>query len=214
MYPRLNNTSTPHPTKFSRVDEFNNFFPNAPTVPFHETQRIFRSQGWPPHAFDYPVEIMPNVWLSGVGFTEDLPVWCHQNGFTHIVNAAGSYGRVSHYKTHPHSYNINYIELDIDDLPECRLNRFLSPMYEFVTKAYSNNGKILIHCIWGQSRSVSCLMYFIMTHWFLNYDNALEIIRRGRPAAYPNEGFEKQLRQIENSRNVNLAGPVTFRHLQ
>lgn len=182
--------------------QVNNPFINLPPIPFHQTQQIYVDQGWPPHAFDQPVEILPNVWLSGVGFTEDLPAWCHQQGFTHIVNAAGSYGRLSHYKTHPNVYKIKYLELEIDDVPTCRLQRFLSPMYEFVAQAYFNQHKILIHCIWGQSRSVSCLLYFIMTHWFLNYDRALEIVRQGRPAAYPNTGFETQLRQIEVARTV------------
>jgi hypothetical protein len=206
MYTPLHNKSIPHPTKFSRGG---NIYNNS-TLSFYETQRILMADGWPSHAFDHPVEIVPNVWLSGVGFAEDLPSWCYRNGFTHIVNASGSYGRVSHYKTHPRSYAINYLELDIDDLPECSLFPFLPRVYEFIMNAQNVNGKILVHCIWGQSRSVSCLLYFIMTQWLIKYDQALEIIRRGRPGAYPNEGFENELRQIEYSRNVNLSTPIRF----
>lgn len=185
-----------HPTKYLRFD---NSYPTVHKGNLEQMQQKFRNEGWPPHSFDTPVEIIPGVFLSGVGFTEDLPKWCYENNITHIVNAAGSYGR-TYYQTHPHDYNIDYLELDIDDLPNFSLYPFLNQAYDFINQAYNDQGNILIHCIWGQSRSVSCLLYFIMNRWFVNYDSALYLIRINRPAAYPNEGFERELRTIAEYR--------------
>jgi predicted protein tyrosine phosphatase len=182
--------------------------PTPPGIPLPENindrQKQLIKNGWPIQAFDFPVEIFPNLWLSGIGFDDDLPGWCGRNGFTHIVNAAGKYGRDTYYKTHPYSYNIKYLELDIDDIPQFSLEPFLSQMYTFVYNAYNQNNKILIHCIWGQSRSVSCLVYFAMIYWSIKYDVAINLVKRYRPSACPNNGFELQLRFIDLSRTTKL----------
>lgn len=168
-----------------------------------ERQQNLISGGWPTHAFEYPVEVISNVWLSGIAFEDDIVHWCYKNGFTHIVNAAGSYGRSNYYKSHPNTYGIQYLELEMDDLPSCELRPYVQNAYDFVETAIKDDvvqNKILIHCIWGQSRSVSCLIYFIMTHWRIKYDAALNIVKRVRPCAKPNSGFDTQLRVIDISR--------------
>ena len=169
-----------------------------------EKQKQLLNDGWPIHAFDKPVEIYPRLWLSGIGFDEDLPGWCKKEGFTHIVNAAGKYARRSYYKTHPCDHNIKYLELDMDDVPQCELKPFMSKMYSFIYHGYETEGKILIHCMWGQSRSVSCLIYFMMMYWGIKYDASIDIIMKSRPAASPNRGFQLQLRSIDISRYSNL----------
>ena len=163
-------------------------------------QRTLFNDGWPIHAFDEPVEVVNGLWLSGIGFDDDLPIWCHKNGFTHVVNAAGSYARLSHYKTNPNDYNIKYIELDMDDTLDFELQPFLAKMYSFIYFALEKGKKILVHCIWGQSRSVSCVAYFIMTRWWIKYDASLAIIRNWRLCAKPNRNFEMQLRLIDIGR--------------
>lgn len=166
---------------------------------YTERQKMLLKNGWPVHAFDKPVEIRPQIWLSGIAFDEDLPKWCKNKSFTHILNASGKYGRFFYYKTHPHDYNIKYLELDIDDMPQFELGPYLSKIYSFLYHAYEEKGKILIHCVWGQSRSVSCLIYFMMMYWGIKYDSILALIKKLRPCAAPNYGFELQLRMIDMS---------------
>lgn len=223
-------------------------------------QKNLLINGWPLHAFDYPVEILPGLWLSGIAFDNDLPDWCHKNAFTHIINASGSYGRINYYRTHPNDYNIKYLELDIDDYSNYNLQPHLTHMYNFIYHAINfskiitsnhemsanthaqlipkkskltpiklqtpfklqshnltenlieqtplpielnqENNKILIHCIWGQSRSVSCMIYFMMIYHQMKYNIALAFIRKLRPSACPNNGFENQLKLIDSSRQL------------
>lgn len=167
---------------------------------FTEKQHFLLTKGWPLHSFDKPVEILSQIWLSGIAFDEDLPIWCKNRGFTHIVNAAGESGRSSFYKTHPNDHNIKYLELNMEDVPHYELGPHLSDIYAFLYYAYECKGKILIHCMWGQSRSVSCLIYFVMMYWGIKYDATLGLIKKVRPSASPNYGFELQLRMIDVAR--------------
>ena len=187
--------------------------PAPPNIPLPENitekQKELLKSGWPLHSFDYPVEIFPRLWLSGIAFSDDLPTWCKQNGITHIVNASGKFGRSGYYKTHPNDHNINYLELDMEDVSHCALEPFINNMYSFVYFAYHAKGNILIHCMWGQSRSVTCLVYFIMMYWGIKYDAAIRLIRKLRPSASPNNGFETQLRIIEISLLTKTYSKIT-----
>jgi len=200
-----NNKDKTGKTQGTLLSNISRIQPVPPDIPLpnnlSERQKELIRNGWPVQAFDFPVEVFPGIWLSGVGFDDDLPSWCYKSGFTHIVNAAGKYG-CFYYKTDPNVHDIKYLELNIEDLPDISLQPFLFEMYTFVSVAYQNQGKILIHCIWGQSRSVSCLIYFAMLYWGMKYDTVIKIIRDVRPSANPNKGFEYQLRMIDIAKNL------------
>ena len=162
-----------------------------------EEQKLLLKQGWPIHSFDQPVEVTSGLWLSGVAFTSDLPLWCHENGFTHVLNASGSYAQEMFYCTNPSDYDFEYMELDIEDTVGYALEPYLPHAYNFIDNGLNNKGKILVHCIWGQSRSVSCLVYFMMMKWGIKYSQAIRIIRKAKPEAKPNTGFTAQLCRLQ-----------------
>eukprot|EP00811_Abedinium_folium_P027865 NODE_4264_length_1912_cov_6.547899.p1 GENE.NODE_4264_length_1912_cov_6.547899~~NODE_4264_length_1912_cov_6.547899.p1 ORF type:complete len:298 (+),score=90.64 NODE_4264_length_1912_cov_6.547899:84-977(+) len=58
-------------------------------------------------------------------------------------------------------------------------------------------GGLLVHCASGISRSVSICIVILMLRAGLSYENALELVRRNRPQACPNIGFERQLMLLE-----------------
>ena len=163
----------------------------------HPYQVKLYNKGWPIHTFDFPVEIIPQIWLSGIKFQPDLPQWCKDNGFTHIVNCSGVKARNKYYLTHPQDHNIEYCELNMVDVKEQSLYPYLPDMLNFVNQAYDKQGKILIHCVWGQSRSTSCIIYFLIRRYNLTCEQALEIIRKVRPGARPNKGFYQQLKLLQ-----------------
>lgn len=56
-----------------------------------------------------------------------------------------------------------------------------------------NNGRVLIHCVQGVSRSVTlCIAYLIMTKK-IPYQDAFDLLRKNRGVASPNMGFTVQL---------------------
>lgn len=150
-----------------------------------------------------PVEIITDVWLSGC-FTGDIAMWCKTNGFTHVLNAGGAHAREVSYNTEQSLYDIKYMELEITDRPSQNLSTILDPSYSFIHDAIENHGKILIHCVWGQSRSISCLIYFLMKHSKLSFDRAMTIVKDKKSTVCLDDAFERQLRLIDYEHRYNL----------
>lgn len=67
----------------------------------------------------------------------------------------------------------------------------------FVSDCESKRVPVLVHCNAGISRSCSVCIAFLMRTQNLSFDQSLAIVRKARPAARPNMGFEQQLRQME-----------------
>lgn len=164
---------------------------------YKKTQNQLRKAGWPEHSFRTPDKIFSNIWLSGIAFDEDIVMWAYNKGFTHILNACGSGGECM-YLTDPNVVNINYLSLEMEDSPDFNILDYLEKSYNFINQAYDENGKLLIHCMWGQSRSVSCLVHFIMKKWKICYVDAKNIVVYYRPEALPNSGFASQLISLQN----------------
>ncbi|KAH8590775.1 protein-tyrosine phosphatase-like protein [Bisporella sp. PMI_857] len=55
-------------------------------------------------------------------------------------------------------------------------------------------GKVLVHCLQGQSRSGAIVVAYLMRALALNYDAALVLARQHRPVIDLNPGFADQLR--------------------
>ena len=51
-----------------------------------------------------------------------------------------------------------------------------------------------MHCALGQSRSVSCIIMYLMMFRAMNYEDSLSLIRVTRPIAKPNISYTSQLR--------------------
>lgn len=160
-----------------------------------DKQIVCMMSGWPIHCFKYPVQVYPGLWLSGVGFDTDIPTWCKRNNIQFILNTAGAFGQ-SFYEKSPTRLNITYKEIEITDDSDAVLHPYLEETYEFIKNAQEKQEHILVHCIWGQSRSVSFIIYFLMKEHKLTYDEALSKIRLSKPEAYPNENFEEELRKL------------------
>ncbi len=154
---------------------------------------------WPAFAYDAPVEIPlfdhdgAKIYLSGIGFTADLP----KENFTSVINCAGAFLRTNHYKTNIIETNIKYHEINLNDVESQSLEEHLEPAYQKIKTDLANGEKILIHCFYGQSRSVSILCYFMMRSYKWTFDEALEYIRRYRGIADPNAGFVKYLSSLK-----------------
>jgi atypical dual specificity phosphatase len=153
----------------------------------HHKQLI--REGWPPHALSDPVEVHPNIWISGAAFTTDIPTWCKKNRFTHVLNAAGP--SVATYRTQPEDHGLRYLVVKLDDDDTGVLSHHWDKTFSFINEGVQ--GKILVHCMWGQSRSVSFVIHYLMKTYGVSYQDALHHVRRMRPRAQPNPYFEMEL---------------------
>ena len=58
-------------------------------------------------------------------------------------------------------------------------------------------GRVLVNCFMGISRSSTCVLAFLMLRRGMGAAQALEQVRRRRVRARPNEGFLRQLAELE-----------------
>lgn len=73
--------------------------------------------------------------------------------------------------------------------------------YHFINDAITNYQKILVHCMAGVSRSISLVSYYLMKKYFLNFDEAINIIKSKRRIANPNDSFKLQLQGYQDKRD-------------
>lgn len=110
-------------------------------------------------------------------------------GITHILVA----GRLTIYFPNDFIYK----KYEIFDTPLEKIDKYFNDAYEFINEAINNNGKILIHCAAGVSRSSSFTISYLIKSKMIKYDEAMLILKKGRKIANPNIGFQKQLRNWE-----------------
>ena len=67
----------------------------------------------------------------------------------------------------------------------------------FMNRVRMSGGKMLIHCKFGISRSVSFIIAYMVKYFGFNVKNALNYIKKRRKQINPNEGFLVQLFEYE-----------------
>lgn len=114
-----------------------------------------------------------------------------QYGVSHVLNVAG-------FPTTHRSAGLCYLDVAILDLPEEPLSNHFPQCFRFIDDALADKeGRVLVHCNAGVSRSVSIVTAYLMSRRQWTLKRTLEHIRISRPAAKPNEGFMKQLEMYE-----------------
>ena len=96
--------------------------------------------------------------------------------------------------------HIKYHRIAIDDFEIEDITEHLKGCYKLLHEYVDSKGlSVLVHCQQGKSRSVSMIIYYLMQRNGLTVDEALQYIKRYRFTASPNQGFMKQLKQMESS---------------
>lgn len=128
------------------------------------------------------------------------------NGITHIVNTAIE---IPNY----HENHFKYINLKLLDSPikgEENLLAVLEPTYQKMMEILqqNSNSRIFVHCAAGVSRSASITIYYMMKQYSMNFETALDTLKKIRKIVNPNDWYKIQLKdaqlQIENEKGVLL----------
>ncbi|KAG7502310.1 inactive dual specificity phosphatase 27 [Solea senegalensis] len=119
-------------------------------------------------------------------------------GVTHILNTAhgtGVYTGESFYT----GMNIQYMGIEVDDFPDADISAHFRPTAEFLDEALlTHKGKVLVVSMMGISRSAVLVASYLMIFQHMSIMEALTSIRKKR-AINPNEGFLKQLRELNET---------------
>jgi len=110
-------------------------------------------------------------------------------GITHIINCAKE---IPNYHEDKFTYlNLNLCDND-EDILKCQ-----QVVLDFIDKAI--NGKILIHCAAGISRSAAITIMYLMEKLHLCYNHTVTYIKEKRRFINPNQYYVKQLTESKLS---------------
>ncbi|KAM5201773.1 serine/threonine/tyrosine-interacting-like protein 2 [Hipposideros larvatus] len=139
-------------------------------------------------------EVWPNVFIAEKSVAVNKGR-LKRLGITHILNAAHGTGVY----TGPEFYtglDIQYLGVEVDDFPEVDISQHFRKAAEFLDEALLTcRGKVLVSSEMGVSRSAVLVAAYLMIFHGKAILEALMTVRRKR-AIYPNEGFLKQLREL------------------
>merc|ERR1719171_3266659 len=99
---------------------------------------------------------------------------------------------------HEKDKSFEYLRLAMADNATEPLEARIEKAWDFFEKArVREDGNILVHCQQGVSRSVSMVISYLIKYYRYSFDEAKALCLGCRKQANPNEGFEKQLRGLE-----------------
>ncbi|XP_015121968.1 dual specificity protein phosphatase 19 [Diachasma alloeum] len=96
--------------------------------------------------------------------------------------------------------SISYSFVEILDIPEFRIADALVECLKVIRNHRDEN--ILVHCNAGVSRSPTVVIAYLMREVNLSFQEAFDKVKRARPCVRPNEGFVKQLKELETKKGM------------
>ena len=99
---------------------------------------------------------------------------------------------------------INYLTLNIRDNVSENIECLFFKCIDYINEAKEKNGRVLIHCYKGVSRSVSILISYLIYLNKWTYDEAFDFVQSKRSIANPNIGFYLQLKLFHKRITLNL----------
>jgi predicted protein tyrosine phosphatase len=109
-----------------------------------------------------------------------------QLGVTHVLNATEE---LANYKEHGGEFK--YLKLGLADEEEAAeaMHESLDKAKAFLDEGCSSNNACLVHCRYGQSRSATIIIAYIMASKRQTLRQAITQVKRRRPVIRPNNGF-------------------------
>ncbi|XP_068165257.1 serine/threonine/tyrosine-interacting-like protein 2 [Antennarius striatus] len=142
-------------------------------------------------------EVWPNIFIAEKSVAVNK-ARLKRMGITHVLNTAhgtGVYTSESFYA----GINIKYLGIEVDDFVDADISVHLRPTAEFLDEALlTHKGKVLVVSMMGVSRSAVLVAAYLMIFQHMTIMEALMSMRKKR-AINPNEGFLKQLRELNEN---------------
>lgn len=100
----------------------------------------------------------------------------------------------------------HYHRIDLLDSPEQDISLFFEETNALINAVRYCNGRILVHCYQGKSRSAAIICGHLIREYGLSTEDSLALIRTVRPIAQPNPGFMRALHQLETECSMQREG--------
>lgn len=132
-------------------------------------------------------EVWPNIYIGNVAIAQNKTA-LQRLGITHVLNAAHSKrGSIGNHRFYGNDFV--YCGIPADDSTHFDLDVYFKPAADFIHKALKTpDGKVLVHCIMGMSRSSTLVLAYLMLYHHIPLHHALQKVVQKR-AIYPNRNF-------------------------
>ncbi|EAY17112.1 Dual specificity phosphatase, catalytic domain containing protein [Trichomonas vaginalis G3] len=160
-------------------------------------EKIDKQSRWREHLS----EIIPNIFIASEVVAKNGPL-LKRNGITHILNTCEQVCQSAE----------GFIKLSfrMNDGGGDSIFSSIWKATTFIDDALENNGKVLVHCQEGVSRSTSIVIgYLIIRHGY-DYAKAFKTVRSCRRVASPNPRFIAQLLQLSEVCGTNTSSKTCF----
>jgi len=147
-------------------------------------------------------EIMPGLLLGPFQVSKSMEKMKELN-ITHIVCIRDVKEAFSVKPRFPEHFQ--YMVLDVEDNEEQNLIRLFPSARQFIDKAITGNGRVLVHCNAGISLSPSFVVMFVMEQLQLSWEDALHLVQNRRYCISPNGGFITQIKEYESIYRAKVA---------
>lgn len=136
-------------------------------------------------------EILPSIFLGPYSATRNLQE-LQKAGITHIVSL-WDMSESKILKLH-HQEHFQYLQLEISDAATQNLITLFPAVKRFIDQAIlCENGKVLVNCMSGISRSPAFVVAYLMEATGMEYDTVYRYVQNKRFCMNPNPGFRHQL---------------------
>lgn len=143
------------------------------------------------HLQDFPVEILPNLFLGNSSNSEDCDALARHN-IKYVLNVTPDL---------PNAFEteggINYLKIPIADHWSQNLAVYFPEAIRFIEEGVSSNCGVLVHCVAGISRSVTVTVAYLMQRHRLSLNDAFALVRSRKTDVAPNFHFMRQLHSFE-----------------
>ena len=129
-------------------------------------------------------------WLYISGAWAVKPRRLQELGITCVVNATVELPILS-------MEGIEFIPVRVSDKSSADLRPFFHCVADKLEEVRLKNGKVLVHCVSGVSRSASLILAYLIKYSSLSLRQAFNHLRKCRSVVRPNNGFFAQLIEFE-----------------
>ncbi|XP_006031853.1 dual specificity protein phosphatase 16 [Alligator sinensis] len=151
-----------------------------------------------------PTRILPHLYL---GCQRDVlsKELMQQNDIGYVLNASNTCPKPDFI---PESH---FLRVPVNDSFCERILPWLDKSVDFIEKAKASNGRVLVHCLAGISRSATIAIAYIMKRMDMSLDEAYRFVKEKRPTISPNFNFLGQLLDFERKIKTQAGqpGPVS-----
>lgn len=93
---------------------------------------------------------------------------------------------------------MKHLSVKCDDTIAFDISQYFSLVCQFIEEAREINGRVLVHCACGVSRSPTLVCAYLIKHQSMSVENAVVHIHSRRSIIRPNSGFLRQLIRLND----------------